>query len=145
LALVALDLLNSIRRMVPVIVPSVLAQAGNVEVRIRYFKALPYCATDRDVSAVLKEGLQDADWRVRAIAAGACANLRPQNLADDLLTLCESFSNPAEAAHAARALAALGGESTKRLQYLCASGSAVTRQVAATVLERQMLRPTGVS
>jgi hypothetical protein len=143
LALIALELLSSIRRIVPVMVPSTLARAENIELRIRFFKAIPYCGTDRDVSVILREGLHDDDWRVRAMAAQACASLRPEGLVDDLFALCQSFSNPAEAAHAARALAVGGSEEKRRLQHLCASGSPATRQITAAVLEAQLLRTAG--
>ena len=144
LALIALELLYSIRRLVPVTIPSELARADNSEVRIRFFKALPYCATGRDLALILREGMRDADWRVRAMAAEACASLRPEGVADDLMAMCQSFTNAAEAAHAARALSALGGAARRRLQSLATSGSAATRQIAAEVIEKQLLETAGV-
>src|SRR5690242_21251029 len=48
--------------------------------------------------------------------ARACGHFRPAVLVDRLLEICRNFENLAEATHAARALAALGGEAWLRLQ-----------------------------
>ena len=87
----------------------------------------------------LRLGLTDSDWRVRAMAAQACGQFRAAALAGRLLEMCRSFENPAEAAHAARALAALGGEGWLRLQEVANSKTDVARQIATEAVERHRL------
>jgi hypothetical protein len=73
------------------------------------------------------------------MAARACAHFRPAILLDRLLEMCRSFSNPAEASHAAKALAALGGEGWLRLQEVANSDPGLARHIATEAVERHML------
>ena len=137
--LVALQIALTRQRLLLSPMPVRLAHASNTEIRIKFFKALPFLRVDRDLVTVLQTGLQDSDWRVRAMAASACGHFRAAPLAGKLLEMCRSFSNPAEAGHAAQALAAMGGEGWLRLQELAHSGSQMSRQIATEVVERHML------
>jgi len=87
----------------------------------------------------LQAGLADADWRVRAMAARACAHFRPAVLVDRLLSICRNFANPAEAGHAARALASLGGEAWLRLQEIAYNEPGLARYIATEAVERHIL------
>jgi len=137
--LVALDFVLTRQRLLLFPVPVKLAQSRNVEVRIKFFRALPFLRLEEEVDSVLEPGLHDPDWRVRALAARACGYLRAEALVWRLLEMCASFDDPAEAGHAARALAALGGEGWDRLQEVVASGRGTGHRIAAEVIERRML------
>lgn len=137
--LVALEFVLTRQRLQLFPVPVGLAQSRNVEVRIKFFRALPFLRLEESVYSVLEPGLHDPDWRVRALAARACGHLRAEALAWRLLEMCASFEDPAEAGHAARALAALGGEGWNRLQQVVGSGTGAGHRIAAEVMERRML------
>lgn len=137
--LIALELVLTRQRFFSCAVPMRLARAENPEIRIKFFKALRFLRLDHDVVKTLQLGLTDSDWRVRAMAAQACGQFRVANLAEHLLAMCRRFENPAEAAHAARALAALGGEGWLRLQEVANSETDVARQIATEAVERHML------
>ncbi|HYW46350.1 MAG TPA: HEAT repeat domain-containing protein [Bryobacteraceae bacterium] len=137
--LVALEFVLTRQRLLLFPVPVKLAQSRNVEVRIKFFRALPFLRLEEEVDSVLEPGLHDPDWRVRALAARACGYLRAEALVWRLLEMCASFDDPAEAGHAARALAALGGEGWDRLQEVVASGRGTGHRIAAEVIERRML------
>jgi len=142
--LVALEFVLTRQRLLLFPVPVKLAQSRNVEVRIKFFRALPFLRLEEEVDSVLEPGLHDPDWRVRALAARACGHLRAEALAWRLLEMCASFEDPAEAGHAARALAALGGEGWNRLQRVVGSGTGAGNRIAAEVMERRMLGGLGV-
>lgn len=137
--IVALELVLTRERLLLAPTPARLAQAASPEIRIKFFKALPYLTVEGDLVPVLQTGLRDADWRVRAMAARACAHFRPAVLADRLLEICRSAPNPAESAHAARALAAMGGEGWLRLQDLAHSEIGSARYIATEAVERRLL------
>ena len=59
-----------------------------------------------------------------------------------LFEMCQSFTDPTEARHAAHALAALGGEAWLQLQQVGNSGTDVARQIATEAVERHMLGGT---
>jgi len=137
--LAAMELILTQQRLVFAPAPLRMARSDNLEVRIKFFKALPFLQVDSDPVLVLQAGLEDTDWRVRAMAARACAHFRPAVLADRLLELCRSFENPTEAAYAGRALALMGGEGWLRLQDLANSDSGSARRIATEAVERRML------
>ena len=137
--LIALELVLTRQRFLPCALPMRLAQAANPELRIKFFKALRFLRLEGDLMKALQLGLADPDWRVRAMAAQACGQFRTAALAGRLLALCRRFENPAEAAHAARALAALGGEGWLRLQEVANSPTEIARQIATEAVERHML------
>ena len=137
--LIALELVLTRQRFLPCALPMSLARAANPEIRIKFFKALRFLRLDGDLVRALQIGLADSDWRVRAMAAQACGQFRTANLAERLLAICRKFENPAEAAHAARALAALGGEGWLRLQEVANSETEIARQIATETVERHML------
>lgn len=143
--LVALEFVLTRQRLMPFPVPARLARSPNPEIRIKFFRALPFLRLEEDVSGVLASGLNDTDWRVRALAAKACGSLRAGELVGRLIEMCGSFENPAEAGHAARALAALGGEAWSRLQEVISSGSGIGRRIATEVVERRMVGGQEVS
>jgi len=143
LKIAALDLVHAGRRFVSAPVPPKLAASVNVEVRIKFFKALPYCRLPEDSLALLGAGLQDPDWRVRAMAAKACTQLRPAPLAPNLLALFRNATQPAEIRHAAQALAAMGGESQLQLERLAGAGHGITSQIAAEVVEQRIIALMG--
>ena len=137
--LIALEMVLTRQRLLTSPVSIDLAQAANPEIRIKFFKALRFLRLEGDVMKALRLGLIDPDWRVRAMAAQACGQFRAATLAERLLEMCRKFENPAEAAHAARALAALGGEGWLRLQEVANSKTDVARQIATEAVERHML------
>lgn len=137
--LIALEFTLTRQRVVPCSVSSDLARSKNSEIRIKFFKALRFFRVEGSMIEVLQTGLCDPDWRVRAMAAQACGHARAAVLAGRLLEMCQKFDNPAEAAHAARALSALGGEGWLRLQQVANSQTDVARQIATEAVERHML------
>ena len=143
--LVALEFVLTRQRLMPFRVPARLAQSSNLEIRIKFFRALPFLRLEEDVSEVLAGGLNDGDWRVRALAAKACGSLRADEFVGRLIEMCGTFDNPAEAGHAARALAALGGEGWSRLQQVISLGSGAGRRIATEVVERRMVGGQEVS
>jgi len=145
LILVALEFLLTRERLMPVAVPAALAQSPNLEVRIKFFRALPFLPVwgdgEDDPIELLGAGLRDTDWRVRAQAAKACGAVRAATLAPALIAMCGSFENPAEAGHAARALAALGGGAWNSLQNVAVQGEGAGSRIAAEVMERRLIGP----
>ena len=137
--LAALELVLTQQRLFPAPAPMRLARAANPEIRIKFFKALPFLQLAGEVPLVLQAGLEDPDWRVRAMAARACAHFRPAALTDRLLEMCRRFEHPSEAAHAARALATMGGEGWLRLQDIANSADASARHIATEAVERHIL------
>ena len=137
--LIALELVLTRQRLLPCALPLRLGRAANPEIRIKFYKALRFLRLEGDLVKALQAGLADPDWRVRAMAAQACGQFRAATLAERLLEMCRKFEHPAEAAHAARALAALGGEGWLRLQEVANSTTEVARQIATEAVERHML------
>jgi len=144
LTLVAFELVLTRQRLMPTAVPARLAASPNPEIRIRFFKALPLLCFEDDLVGLLKQGLADADWRVRAMAARACGCFRTAAVIPELLAMCGSFANPAEAGHAARSLAAMGGEAWMGLQQVAATGTHWARRVTTEVVERRMVSQSEV-
>ena len=144
LTLVAFELVLTRQRLMPIAVPARLAASPNPEIRIRFFKALPLLCFEGDLVALLKQGLADSDWRVRAMAARACGCFRTAAVIPELLAMCGSFANPAEAGHAARSLAAMGGEAWMGLQQVAATGTHWARRVTTEVVERRMVSQSEV-
>ena len=145
LILVAFELVLTRQRLMPIQVPGGLAASPNPEIRIRFFKALPLLCYEDDLVALLKQGLADADWRVRAMAARACGCFRTGAVIPELLAMCGAFANPAEAGHAARSLSAMGGEAWTGLQQVAATGTHWARRVTTEVVEKRMVSQGGVS
>jgi hypothetical protein len=137
--LVALEFVLTRQRLMLFAVPRNLVQSKNVEIRIKFFRALPFLHLEGGSESALKAGLYDPDWRVRALAARACGFLRAGAFADRLIEMCMSFSDPAEAGHAARALSALGGDGWSRLQQVVSSGTGTGQRIAVEVIERRMV------
>src|SRR5205823_10004788 len=122
--LTGLEFVISRQRLLPITNTHHLAASPDLEVRIKYFKALPLFPADAESTpSVLRSGLADSDWRVRAMAARACGLLRVSSLVPQLLESIGAAKTSAEAGHAARALAAIGGEARNSLQALSSSGS----------------------
>lgn len=143
LVLAGLDMVCTRRLVETTLVSRGLAGSANREVRIRFFKAIPYLNVDGDITSVLRQGLGDQDWTVRTMAAKASAHFRPAALAHSLVTICRSARNPVEARHAARALAALGGEAYLQLERLAGAGVDILSQIAAEVVEERILALAG--
>ncbi len=139
MTLVALECILGRQRTVSIQAEVRLAKSPNPEIRIKFFKALPYLQTGGDPADLVGAGLGDPDWRVRAMSARACGILRVEHLTDPLVDLMANAAHPAEAGHAARALAALGGASLSRLLLFTTSESEMLRRTASEVVERQML------
>ncbi|HEY1242587.1 MAG TPA: HEAT repeat domain-containing protein [Bryobacteraceae bacterium] len=137
--LIALELVLTRQRFQTCQLPMDLARSRNPEIRIKFFRALRFLRLEGDTVKALQLGLGDPDWRVRAMAAQACGQFRAAMLAGRLLEMCRTFTNPAEAAHAARALAALGGEGWLRLREVANSKTDIARQIATEAVERHML------
>ncbi len=137
--LVALECILCRQRTVPVWADPGLMQSGNVEVRIKFFKALPYLHIDGDPLGLLATGLDDADWRVRAMAAKSCAHFRDPALSGRLMDLIASSSQQAEVHHAARALAAMGGHGIEWLSVLKRSDREMIRRTVSEALEQRLL------
>ena len=143
LVLAGLDMVCTRRLVETTLVSRGLAGSANREVRIRFFKAIPYLNVDGDITSVLRQGLGDQDWTVRAMAARASAHFRPAALAHSLLAICRSAGNPVESRLAARALAALGGEAYLQLERLAGAGVDILSQIAAEVVEERILALAG--
>jgi len=135
----ALQVVITQQRLVLSPAPASLTDSSNLEIRIKFFKALPFLQLEGDLTQTLHAGLCDADWRVRAMAARACGHFRPAVLVDRLLEICRNFENLAEATHAARALAALGGEAWLRLQEVAYNEPGLARYIATEAVERHIL------
>lgn len=141
--LTALEFVISRQRLLPITNTHHLAASPNLEVRIKYFKALPLFPADPErTPSVLRSGLADSDWRVRAMAARACGLLRVSSLVPQLLESISASKTSAEAGHAARALAAIGGEARNSLQALSSSGSEMIHRIISEVMEREILLGT---
>jgi hypothetical protein len=141
--LAALEFVLSRQRIRPAGPVAELAAAKDVEVRIKFFKALPLLATAEDPASLVATGLADADWRVRAMAARACGSLHLSALTAALVARLSTSKQPAETGHIARALASLGGESLLRLHAFINSDDDMIRAVTAEVLEKALLVPGG--
>lgn len=137
--LVALECILCRQRTVPVWADPRLMESGNVEVRIKFFKALPYLHVDGDPFSLLATGLDDTDWRVRAMAAKSCSHFRDPALAGRLMDLIASGGHQAEVHHAARALAAVGGRGIEWLSVLKRSDQEMIRRTVSEALEQRLL------
>src|SRR5260370_34790947 len=84
--LVALEFVLTRQRLLLFPVPARLAQSRNPEIRIKFFRALPFLRLEESADSVLEPGLHDPDWRVRA-PARACASLLGESLAWRLLRM----------------------------------------------------------
>jgi hypothetical protein len=141
--LTALEFVISRQRLLPIANTHHLATSPNLEIRIKYFKALPFFPTDAETApSLLLSGLADPDWRVRAMAARACGLLRIRRLVPQLLERISASKTSAEASHAARALAAIGGEARRSLQAMSSSGSEMIHRIITEVMEREILAGT---
>ena len=142
MVLAALEFVISRQRLLEVAETHPLASSPNIEIRIKYFKALPFFPINARTQSLLQSGLGDSDWRVRAMAARACGLLRVSNLAPQLLEVVKSSEISAEAGHAARALVTIGGEARRSLQALSSSGSEMVHRIITEVMEREILLGT---
>jgi HEAT repeat protein len=140
LILSGLELVVTLQKLTTSYLPEEVAQSQNVEIRIKLYKALPYLRVKVPVQDMLRNGLEDSDWRVRAMAAQACGQLNVISLTPLLMHLCQNFSNPAEAAHAGRALALFGGSARAQLEALVIAGTAASRHVATEVIEADLIK-----
>jgi hypothetical protein len=141
--LAALEFVLSRQRIQPVGSAAALASSPDLEVRIKFFKALPLLATAEDPVSLASTGLADQDWRVRAMAARACGSLHLSSLTATLAARLSISEQAAETGHIARALASLGGESLMRLRSFTNSDNDITRAVTVEVLEKALLTPGG--
>lgn len=140
LTLAAFELILTLQKLHLVVAPASLARATNTEVRIKFFRALLWFQPDRDLVDVLSLGLDDGDWRVRAMAARACGHFRSAPLVSRLLEICQSPETPAEGDHAARSLAEMGGEAWLQLKRLALSENPQSRQLAAGAVALHMMK-----
>ena len=138
--LAALEFVLSRQRLQPVSRANRLACSPSAEVRIKFFKALPFLATDEDTAVLIRRGLDDPDWRARAMTARACGVLRIASLGSELARRFAQATHPVEAGHLARALAALEGDYWQRLQEFTVAGNEMTRAVATEVIEKHLTR-----
>jgi hypothetical protein len=141
--LAALEFVLSRQRIQSVGSATELAASPDLEVRIKFFKALPLLATAEDPASLAATGLADVDWRVRAMAARACGSLHLSSLTATLAARLSMSEQAAETGHIARALASLGGESLRRLRSFTNSDNDMTRAVTVEVLEKALLAPGG--
>ena len=141
--LAALEFVLSRQRIQPVGSSRELAVWPDLEVRIKFFKALPLLATAEDPASLAAIGLADVDWRVRAMAARACGSLHLSSMTATLAAKLSTSEQAAETGHIARALASLGGESLLRLRSFTNSNNDMTRAVTVEVLEKALLSPGG--
>jgi hypothetical protein len=141
--LAALEFVLSRQRIQPAGRATDLATAKDLEVRIKFFRALPLMATAEDSASLAAIGLADEDWRVRAMAARACGSLHLSSLTEALSSRLSTSKQPAEIGHIARALVSLGQASLLRLHAFTSSHDEVTRAVTTEVLEKALLSPGG--
>ncbi|MCX6596260.1 MAG: hypothetical protein NTV70_07820 [Acidobacteria bacterium] len=133
----ALEFVGALGRYLDVEVPLALAGHPDLEIRIKFFKALPYLRFRGPVGEALRGGLRDPDWRVRSMDAAAAAHLHETTVTEDLLRLCTVFSHASEAAYAGRALASFGGASARQIEAILHHASPETRGIAAELIEEQ--------
>ncbi|MBM3773870.1 MAG: hypothetical protein FJW37_01760 [Acidobacteria bacterium] len=152
--LAALELVLGRQKLLPVENFARLAASANIEVRIRFFKALPFLLGLEWPVEVLRTGLADPDWRVRAMAARACGHMQAAECAPQLRQILVSSVNSIEAGHAARSLAKMGGEAWKSLQTFAWSvsenvrasapaGQPALRWLAVSALQGRLTGPGG--
>lgn len=140
IVLAALEFVLSRQRLQQVHHARRLATSASVEVRIKFFRALPFLATDEDAESLVLIGLDDPDWRTRAMAARSCGVLHVVSLGPELARRFATATNPVEAGHLARTLAALEGDSLRRLREFTAATNDMTRAVATEVIEKHLAR-----
>jgi hypothetical protein len=136
--LAALEFVLSRQRLQPVGPASRLAGSTSIEVRIKFFRALPFLATDEDPVQLITQGLDDKDWRVRAMSARACGSLGIASLGSLMAQRFARATHPVEAGHLARALTMLDGDSWRRLKEFTVAENEVTRAIAAEVIEKHL-------
>jgi HEAT repeat protein len=140
----SLDLVISLQRYFELPCPSQFANHPNLELRIRFFRTLPFLSTPTQAVPIVQKGIRDDDWRVRAMAARAAGLLRLVQLGPDLVQLCITATQAAEAGHAARALAAMGGDSWDHLRRVANQGAIAARQVADVSQKSSLWGATGL-
>ena len=118
----------------PLELPWKLCRSKNLEVRIKLFKALPFLCDSKNALPVLNAGLQDTDWRVRAMAAKACGTMRVEETSDLLLRIAAESPSVVEVAHAARAALALNRETALRLEQIAVQASSEKAAVLTEIL-----------
>jgi hypothetical protein len=136
--LAALEFVLSRQRLQPVGPASRLAGSTSIEVRIKFFRALPFLATDEDPVELIAQGLDDTDWRVRAMSARACGALGITSLGSFMAQRFARATHPVEAGHLARALTTLGADSWRLLKEFTVAENEVTRAIAAEVIEKHL-------
>jgi hypothetical protein len=136
--LAALEFVLSRQRLQPLGPASRLVGSTSIEVRIKFFRALPFLATDEDPVQLITQGLDDKDWRVRAMSARACGSLGIASLGSLMAQRFARATHPVEAGHLARALSTLNGDSWRRLKEFTVAENEVTRAIAAEVIEKHL-------
>lgn len=140
IVLAALEFVLSRQRLQQCGPLSRLSQWAETEVRIKLFKAMPFLVSEDDPAALIKAGLADDDWRVRAMAARAAGALHLTSLAPVLAEELASSSHPVVIGHLAHALAGLSDDALRRLEAFSVSDNDMKRAITAEVLEKHLLR-----
>jgi hypothetical protein len=118
----------------PLELPWKLCRSENLEVRIKLFKALPFLCDSHNALPLLKAGLADPDWRVRAMAAKACGTLRVEETGELLLKIAAESASVVEVAHAARAALALNDETVLRIEQIAVQAGSEKAAVLTEIL-----------
>lgn len=137
--LTALEFIISRKRLLPVPDAQHLACTENAEIRIKYFKALPFLLADGSQTEALKAGLADPDWRVRAMAAKASGQTRTIQVLPELVELLQGAKTSVEASHAAQALATLGDQGRRHLHALSSAVPERVHRIISEAIERDIL------
>ena len=135
----ALEFIISHGKLVTVPVPDSLAESSNREIRIKYFKAFHLYSSQGSTLSVLRKGLADEDWRVRAMSARACGLIKLTALIPELLGMVAQVRTSTEARRAAKALATLGGEAHRQLLNLKLTSPDTVHRIIAEAVEQEML------
>ena len=135
----ALELVLNRQTLVSVSQVKQLAESGSAEVRIKFFRALGFFAIEADIDPILRKGLRDADWRVRAMAARARLHFRSSGASGELLRIAQESNNFAEVRHAVRALWVICGEAFEDRQGPALSRNEMAARVVAEVMEKEVL------
>ena len=137
--LCALEFILNHEKLVPVTVPDSLSESSTPEIRIKYFKAFHLMPSPHCSLSLLRKGLFDEDWRVRAMAARACGLMGIDGLEPELLKMVAQARTSTEARHAAKALVSFGGETIQKLEELRLSGTETVHRIISEAIEKEIL------
>ncbi|MFN8007896.1 MAG: HEAT repeat domain-containing protein [Terriglobia bacterium] len=138
--LCALEFILHCEKLVSVPLPDALARSSNSEIRIKFFKAFHLLPARENAVELLRIGLDDNDWRVRAMSARACGLIRAVTLVPELLRMVSRGESSTEARRAAGALTLLGDSATTQLSRLRSGATDQVYRIIAEAEEKAILQ-----